>query len=97
MEKSFVPTYRIMHLTHEGVRFGGLVERSAPTTYRFVHLYDHTHRRFLPLTTIEGDYVRQRGTYIGTAIHSKWAARRRLKQYILLWQEHQRVDTTGTK
>lgn len=77
-------------LTHEyaGVQYGAVVRHDMPeNVYRFVALRDMTHQRWVDLQNIESEYMRRVVSLCRFTIHSKWAARRRLKRYIGIWNE----------
>lgn len=76
--------------TSRGVRYCAQVQHDpSENLYRFAALYDSAHQRYLPIHQIESEYFRRIGSLSRFAIHSKWAARRRLKQYLNSWREYQ--------
>ena len=75
--------------TSGGVRYCAQVQHDpSENLYRFAALYDSAHQRYLPIHQIESEYFRRIGSLSRFAIHSKWAARRRLKQYLKLWEDY---------
>lgn len=82
--------FHTLSLTSGGVRYSAQVQHDpSENVYHFVALYDSAHQRYLPLHQIESEYFRRIGSLSRFAIHSQWAARRRLKQYLNLWRELQ--------
>lgn len=84
------PALSMHQLTFEyaSVRYGAVVQHdTSENVYWFVSLRDITHHRSVNLLNIESDYMRRIGSLRRFTIHSKRAARRRLKRYIEIWNE----------
>jgi hypothetical protein len=79
-------------LEHNGVKYGAMAQGDSRGVYRVEHIWDQTHQQYLPIFEIEREYVRLRGSLEATIMRSRWAARRRAKQYILLWAELQKTE-----
>jgi hypothetical protein len=78
-------------IDHREISYTAVIQRwhSNETTYDVVHVRDQTNQQWLPIFDLAKAHVRQRGTLVGMTLRSKWAARRRAKQYVRLWAEQQ--------
>jgi len=81
-------------IEYDGVQYAATAQADLHGVYRIGDIWDRTHQEYLPIQEIESEYVRRRGSLEATILRSRWAARRRTRQYLRLWSELR--ETLGT-
>jgi hypothetical protein len=86
--------FHTFQIEHNGAMYGAVVQReSSQPIYRIMYIRDLTRQHDLPVFDIEKEYVRREGSLMATTLRSRWAARRRARQYIRLWNEQGQTET----